>query len=54
MYLLEGQANGVAELRLVHSQHHSPDANPPTHMSIGCVRRLDGHDESFSKQPAIR
>jgi hypothetical protein len=54
MYLLEGQANGVAELRLTHSQHQPTHSHPSAHMFVGGVRGLDEHHESFGKQPAIR
>jgi hypothetical protein len=44
LYLLEGQADGVAEVGLAHSEHQPTHAHPSAHMFIGGVRGFGRHD----------
>ena len=43
LHLLERDAEGIAKLRLVHTEHHSAHAHPAAHVLVDRVERLLYH-----------
>ena len=43
LHLLKRKAEGVAELLLTHSKHHSPHSDSAAYMLVGRIRRLFRH-----------